>query len=117
MTRLILHWVLNALSLIIVARIVPGIEVRGFGTALLAALVFGLVNATLGLLLKIISLPFVILTFGLFLFIINALMLELAAAVVPGFQVRGFAPAFFGAILLSIISMVLRWLVMSPRAT
>lgn len=114
---MILNWLLNALSLVIVAWIVPGIEVRGFGAALLAALVFGLVNATLGLLLKIISFPFVILTFGLLLFIINALMLELAASLVSGFSVRGFGPAFVGAILLSLISMVLRRLIVTAEAT
>ena len=108
---LIVHWFLSALSLLLVAHIVPGIELRGFGTALVAALVFGLVNATLGFILKILTLPLTIVTFGLFLFVINAVMLKLAAALVPGFAVEGFVPALLGAIILSAISFVLRFLV------
>lgn len=95
------------------AHIVPGIVVRGFGTALIAAVVIGLVNATLGLVLKILTFPFTLLTFGLFLLIINALMLKVAAALVPGFAVRGFLPAVLGAILLSIIGAALRWITYS----
>jgi putative membrane protein len=83
--------------------------------ALIAALVIGLVNATLGLLLKIITFPLAILTLGLFWFVINALMLELAAALVNGFYVRGFIPALIGAVMLSLVSSVLQWLVMPNR--
>ena len=108
---LIIHWLLSALSLLLVAHLVPGIELRGFGTALVAAVVFGLVNATLGFILKILTLPLTIVTFGLFLFVINAVMLKLAAALVPGFAVEGFVPALLGAIILSAISFVLRFLV------
>jgi putative membrane protein len=108
MVALLLHWLISAVSLLIVAYIIPGIEVRGFGTALIAALVIGLVNATLGLILKILTLPLTLLTFGLFLFVINALMLQLASYLVPGFAVSGFWSAFFGAIVLSLVSMVLR---------
>ena len=108
---LIVHWLLSALSLLLVAHLVPGIELRGFGTALVAAVVFGLVNATLGFILKILTLPLTIVTFGLFLFVINAVMLKLAATLVPGFAVEGFVPALLGAIILSAISFVLRFLV------
>ena len=66
MLILIIHWFLSALSLIVVAHIVPGFEVRGFGTALIAAVIIGFVNATLGFILKILTLPLTILTFGLF---------------------------------------------------
>jgi putative membrane protein len=110
---LILHWLLSALSILIVAHVVPGFEVRGFGTALLAAVVIGLVNATLGFVLKILTLPVTILTFGLFLIVINALMLLFAAMLVPGFAVHGFGPALLGAIVLSLVSFVLRFLVFS----
>jgi len=99
----------------IVAHIVPGISVSGPTAALIAALVIGLINATIGLLLKIITFPLTIVTLGLFWFVINALMLELAAYLVPGFQVRNFFAAFVGAILLSIVSSVLQWLVMPRR--
>ena len=113
--RLLLHWVLSAAAVWIVAHIVPGISVSGPVAALIAAAVIGLVNATLGLLLKILTFPLTLLTLGLFWFVINALMLELAAAFVRGFQVRGFEAAFLGAILLSIVSSVLQWLVMPSR--
>jgi putative membrane protein len=109
--RLLLHWILGGLAVWIVAQIVPGIHVNGAMAALIAALVIGLVNATIGLILKILTFPLTILTLGLFWFVINALMLELASALVPGFYVRGFLAAFVGAILLSVVNMLLRWLV------
>jgi putative membrane protein len=108
MVALLIHWLISAVSLLIVAYILPGIEVRGFGTALIAAIVIGLINATLGLILKILTLPLTLLTFGLFLLVINALMLQLASTLVPGFFVSGFWSAFFGAIVLSLVSMILR---------
>jgi putative membrane protein len=113
--RLLLHWVLSALAVWIVAHIVPAISVSGPVAALIAALVIGLINATLGLLLKILTFPLTILTLGLFWFVINALMLELAAAFVRGFEVRGFVPALIGAVVLSLVSSVLQWLVMPSR--
>ncbi len=106
---LIIHWILSALSLLLVAHLVPGFKVASFGTALIAAIVIGLVNATLGFILKILTLPLTIVTFGLFLFIINALMLKFAAAVVPGFAIYGFLPALLGAIILSVLSFILRF--------
>lgn len=112
MRRMLLHWLLSALSLLIVARLIPGIQVSGFLTALLAALVIGLVNSTLGLILKVLTLPLTILTLGLFWLVINALMLELAAWLVPGFFVRGFLAAFLGAIVLSLVNLLLRYLVL-----
>jgi putative membrane protein len=113
--RLLLHWILSAVAVWIVAHVVPGISVSGPVAALIAALVIGLINATLGLLLKILTFPLTLLTLGLFWFVINALMLELAAALVPGFQVRGFVAALIGAVLLSVVSSVLQWLVMPSR--
>jgi len=113
--RLLLHWILSALAVWIVAHVVPGISVSGPQAALIAALVIGLINATLGLLLKILTFPLTLLTLGLFWFVINALMLELASSLVRGFQVRGFEAAFLGAILLSIVSSVLQWLIMPSR--
>jgi putative membrane protein len=111
MMALIVQWFLSALSLIIVAHIVPGFEVRSFGSALLAAIVIGLVNGTIGLILKVLTLPLTILTFGLFLLVINALMIQLASSLLSGFTVAGFWPAFFGAIVLAIVNAVLRHLV------
>ena len=111
MKQRIIHWLLSALSLVIVAHVVPGFEVSGFGTALIAAAVIGLVNSTIGLFLKIVTFPLTILTLGLFWLVINALMLELAAWLAPGFDVLGFWSAFFGAIILSLVNLVLRYLV------
>lgn len=114
--RLILHWLLSALALIIVAYLVPGFEIPGgIKAALIAALVFGLVNATLGLLLKILTFPFILLTFGLFWFVINAFMLMFASHIVSGFYVRGFGAAFIGAIVLSLVNMLLRALFTPKR--
>ena len=108
MARLIAHWVLSALCILLVARFVPGIVVRGFGTALLAAVIIGFVNGTIGLLLKILTFPLIVVTFGIFSIIINALMLIFASLFVPGFYVQGFAPAFWGAIILSLLNIAVR---------
>ena len=113
--RLIVHWLLSALSVWIVAQFVPGIHVSGITAALIAAVVIGLINATLGLLLKIVTFPLTILTLGLFWFVINALMLELASKFVRGFEVRGFIPAFIGSILISLVSWVLQALLMPKK--
>ena len=111
MLYLLTNWFIAALSLMIVAHVVSGFAVRSFGTALLASLVIGLVNATFGVILKVLTLPLTLVTFGLFLFVINALMLLVAASIVPGFQVEGFFPALLGAIILAVVSTVLRNLV------
>jgi putative membrane protein len=108
--RMLLNWILSALAVWIVSRVVPGIYVNGPVAALIAALVIGFINATIGLLLKILTFPLTLLTLGLFWFVINALMLEFASALVPGFQVRGFLAAFVGAIVLSLVNMLLKWL-------
>ena len=110
MTHLLINWLLSAVSLVIVAAIVPGIEIAGFGTAMIAAILIGLVNVTLGLLLRIFTFPLVLITFGAFLIVINALMLKIAAAMMPGFRVRGCLPAILGAILLSLVNTLLHWL-------
>lgn len=110
--RMLLNWVLSAVAVWVVAQVVPGIHVNGPVAALIAALAIGFINATIGALLKIITFPLTLLTLGLFWFVINALMLELASAVVPGFQVRGFIAAFIGAIVLSLVNLVLKAIVM-----
>jgi putative membrane protein len=115
MLRMLLHWIVTALAVWITSRVVPGFYVDGPGAALIAAVVIGLVNATLGLFLKVVTFPLTILTLGLFWLVINAVMLELASTFVPGFHIRGFAAAFWGAIVLSLVNMLLKWLVMPPR--
>ena len=113
--RLLLSWILTALAVWIVDRLVPGFYVRSASTALIAALVIGFINATLGALLKIVTFPLTILTLGLFWFVINALMLKLASVIVPGFRIDTFASAFWGAIVLSLVNMLFRWLAGTGR--
>src|SRR6202046_5866712 len=115
--RLLLHWILSGLAVWIVAQLVPGFHVSGPFAALIAALVIGFVNATIGLLLKILTFPLTLLTLGLFWLVINALMLELASALLaPGFQVRGFLAAFIGAIVLSVVNLLLKAIVMPSNS-
>ena len=111
MIRLLAHWLLSAIALLIVSRVVSGFHVDSLATALIAALIFGLLNATLGLLLKLVSLPFIILTLGVFLLVVNAFVLELASSVVPGFHITSFSAAFWGALVLALLQMIFRFLV------
>jgi len=113
MAKLLAHWILSALCLLLVAHFVPGFYVRGFGTALIAAVVIGLVNGTIGVLVKIITFPITVLTFGIFWLVINALMLKFAAVFVPGFEVRGLWPAFWGGLILSLLNVVVRQILKS----
>jgi len=108
MKSLVVHWLISTASLLVVAYLLPGIAFSGLGAALIASIVIGLINATVGFILKVLTLPLTLLTFGLFLLIINALMLQLASFLVPGFFVAGFWSAFFGAIILSLVTMALR---------
>src|SRR5258706_3081678 len=111
MLALIITWVLNALALYIVAKILPGIHLADFGSALVAAIIIGLVNALIKPVLLLLTLPISILTLGLFALIINAAMLLLASAISPGFKIDGFWWAFLGSILLSLVSTILHSLV------
>jgi len=111
MLRMLFHWFMTALAVWLTSRVVPGFYVDGPTAALIAAVVIGLVNATLGLFLKVVTFPLTILTLGIFWLIINAVMLKLASAFVPGFHIQGFAAAFWGAIVLSLVNVLLKWLV------
>jgi putative membrane protein len=115
--RLLLNWVLSALAVWIVAQLVPSmISVSGARAALIAALVIGFINATIGAVLKILTFPLTLVTLGVFWFVINALMLELASALLsPGFQVHGFLAAFVGAIVLSLVNLLLKAIVMPAK--
>jgi putative membrane protein len=113
--RLLIRWLLSAVAFMVVAYFVPGFYVRNFVAALVAAAVFGLVNATLGALVKIVTFPLTILTLGLFLIVVNAIMLKVAAAFVPGFHVYTWTAAIIGAILLSLVSAIMHWLVDDKR--
>jgi len=107
MLSLIAIWVVNALALLLVAYLVPGFTVRNFGTALLAALVVGLVNTMLSPILNLLALPITVLTLGLFLLVINAALLKLSAAIVPDFSIDGWTPALLGALVLAVLNAIL----------
>ena len=106
--RLLLHWLLSAIALLVTSELVPGFHVSGLTSALIAAAVIGLLNATVGLILKIITFPISILTLGIFLLVINAIMIMVASSLVPGFHVDGLGPAFWGAVVLALLGMLIR---------
>jgi len=89
--RILFNWLVSAVSLWLVSQIVPGFHISGLGSALLAVVVIGLVNATIGILLKVLTLPLTIVTLGIFWWVINALMLWVASSFVPGFVIPGYA--------------------------
>lgn len=101
---LILVWILNAVALLIVAYILPGIAVSSFGSALIAALVLGLLNTLVKPVLVLLTLPITIVTLGLFLLILNGLLFWFAGSVLTGFTVNGFWWAMLGALIYSIVS-------------
>jgi len=111
MLHALVRWILMSLSLLIVSYFVPGFHVGGLGAALIAALIFGFLNATLGLVLKILTFPFTILTFGLFWFVINAIILEITSTFVRGITITSFWSALIGAIVLTLVNMLLKTLV------
>jgi len=114
--RLLIRWLISAVALLIVEYLVSGIYVRGFVGALIAAVVIGLINSTIGAFLKIITFPLWILTFGLFLILINAAMLKLAAFFMPSLLVVStWRAAIIGAIVLSLVTTFLHWLVGDKR--
>jgi len=104
--HLLFRWLLNTLALFIVVTLVPGFYYRSVWTLALAALVLGLLNAIVRPVLFVLTFPLTVVTLGLFLLVLNAIMLELTAMVVPGFRIEGFGWAVLGALLLTIISLV-----------
>ena len=115
MLTLLARWIINAAALLLVAYLYPGVSVESFLTALIAALVLGLVNAVVRPVLVILTLPVTLLTLGLFLFVINALLFWLVAELVPGFRVSGFGAALLGSILYSVITLITSWLLFSRK--
>ncbi|MBS0447113.1 MAG: phage holin family protein [Proteobacteria bacterium] len=105
--KIIVRWLLLAAALLLVANLYPGVEVRSFGSAMLAALVLGLLNTLLRPILVLLTLPVTLLTLGLFLFIINALMFYFAASLLQGFHVAGFGAALIGSLIYSLCGMVI----------
>lgn len=108
---LLLVWLTSAAALLVAAFVVPGFKVRDFGTALIAALVLGLANAALWPLLMLLALPLNLLTLGLFTFVVSAVLLMLTSALVRGFEIDGWIPAILGALVIAVVTTILRTLV------
>lgn len=107
MMGLLVRLFINALALILMTRFVPGLYLSSFSTAIWAALVWGLVNTLVRPIFSFFTFPLQLLTLGLFTLVVNGAMLALTAKLVPGFTIQGFSNAFFGALVLSIISLIL----------
>lgn len=105
--KILLKWLLSAAALLLVAHLYSGVEVKSFTAALIAAFVIGLFNTVLRPVLVVLTLPVTLVTLGLFLFIINALLFWAAASLLDGFNVRGFTAALLGSLIYSAISMVI----------
>jgi len=107
MIAFLLHVILSAGALLLIAHLVDGVLVSGFGSAVIGALALGLVNAIVRPVMVLLTLPLTIVTLGLFLFVINALMLWLVAALVPGIQIVGFGAALLGSLLLTVLNVLI----------
>ncbi|MGH7541703.1 MAG: phage holin family protein [Gemmatimonadota bacterium] len=103
----LINWLIGAASLYTAAALIPGVEVRGTGALLLAALVIGLVNAVVRPVALLLTLPITVLTLGLFYFVLNGLLLWLAAALTPGFDLTGLGAAILGALVMSVVATLL----------
>ena len=113
--RILLVWLINALALIAVAYLIPSISVSSFTSALIAALVLGLVNAVIRPVLVLLTLPVTVLTLGLFILVINALLFWFVGSILQGFRVEGFWGAFIGSLLFSLVSWLLSSLVLKDK--
>jgi putative membrane protein len=103
----LVNWLVSALALYLMAQLMPGIEIRGFGTAMIATVVFGFADLILGPILRFLAFPLTLVTLGLFLLVIKGFLLKVAAMFTPGFRVNGCLPAILGALVLTILSTIL----------
>ncbi len=104
MSAFILRWVITTVAVFVAAHIIPGISYSGGGALFVSALLLGIINAFVRPVLLLLSLPFIVVTMGLFILVVNALLLWLVASLVPGFIVSGFWSAFFGALVIGLVS-------------
>jgi putative membrane protein len=105
--RIIIKWLLSAVALLLVAYIYPGVQINNFGVALIAAAIVGLLNMIVRPVLVVLTLPVTIVTLGLFLFVINALLFWAASGLLGGFQVNGFLAALIGSLIYSLLGVVI----------
>lgn len=113
--RFVLRWLINALALILVTKLVSGFEVETFYSALIAALIIGLLNAVIRPILIVLTLPVTIVTLGLFTFVINAALILFTSTIVKGFTVEGFLPALLAALILWAVSTLTNWMLHKDR--
>lgn len=113
--KLMLVWLLNAVALLLVPFVVPGVHIDTLYSALIAVVILGLVNSVIRPLFVLLTLPVTLLTLGLFLFVINALMFWFAGDILSGFRVDGFVAALFGSIVYSLASWLFSWLLQGPN--
>lgn len=105
--KILLHWIVSAIAIILSAYLLPGVTINGFAAALIVAVVLGLINAVLRPLFVLLTLPITILTLGLFVFVINGLLVMLAASIIPGFTVDNLWYGILFAIVLAVVSWIL----------
>src|SRR5580765_1036324 len=113
--RFLLRLLLNGLAIMVAAWFVPGVRLAGVVPAIVAGMILGFVNALVRPVLLLLTLPFTLLTLGLFIFIVNAVCFALTAALVPGFDLSGFFAAFFGALVVTLVSWVVSALIVDAR--
>jgi putative membrane protein len=111
----LLRLIINGIVFYLIAMYVPGIHANSFGAAVLAAFIFGIVNAIIRPVVLLLTLPFTILTLGLFIIIVNALMFWLATWIAPGFRVDGFTPALIGGVIMMIVGFITNHLLRERR--
>jgi putative membrane protein len=114
---ILINWLVGTLAVIVAAYLMPGVSVAGFTAALLTALVLGILNAFIRPVLMFLTLPINLITFGLFTFVINAILVLIASAAVPGFEVGGFLTAILFAIVLSIIMILVSLVLPTEEAS
>jgi putative membrane protein len=106
MIGILIAWAVITVAILIAAYALPGVQVRSFGSAIIAAAILGLINASIKPILVFLTLPITVITLGIFLLILNALLFQLMAALAPGFRVKDFWSALFGACIVSVVSWV-----------
>jgi putative membrane protein len=113
--RFLARLLLNAIAIMVAAWLVPGFHLSGTGAALGAGAILGLVNVSIRPILLVLTLPFTLVTLGLFIFVVNAICVGLTAALIPGFSIEGYGAAFLGALVVSVVSWILNGLLAAPE--
>ncbi len=111
MSYLLLNWLILSVSVLIVTKLMSSVQIRNFGTALVVALVYGILKLALTKILVILSLPLIILTLGLFYLVINAFLLWITDKLIDGFEIRGFFSTIIASFLISVIDTILHWMI------